>query len=560
MGKLHLALLWHQHQPLYRDLGQREAAGAYRLPWVRLHALRDYYSMAALAGARPGLALTINLTPVLTWQLEDYAERGATDRALELTLKRAETLDADERHEMLSTFFHASVERQIAPYPRYHELLRRRDERARFASEDLRDLAAWFSLAWFNEEFRTGAVRLVTGETASVARFVEQGGGFSPADLESIVGEQQKILRAVIPLHRALQEAGSIEISTTPYFHPILPILVDSDTATLDAPGSRPRPFRHPEDARAQIALAIEHHVALFGGRPHGMWPAEGAVSQATVGLLAEQGVTWIATDRGVLERSGRFGYRADDPNVLCRPYRAEEGGQALAVFFRERELSDKIGFDYHRYADQDGAAREFIDHLHRELLDRLDPGEDHVVSIVLDGENAWGAYPHDGRDFLSALYGRVVADPDIVPTTFSGYLAGDAARPPHGLADLTRVYDLYTGSWIDQAGSAPGVNLGTWIGHDEENRAWNALGDARDALERAGKTPESFPAAFHALYAAEGSDWFWWFGEDQGSDWDPELDALFRAHVRQAYLEGGLSPPASLEQPIAARLRHTGS
>jgi len=558
MSKLYLALLWHQHQPLYRDLGAASPVGAYRLPWVRLHALRDYYSMAALAAAQPGFELTINLTPVLSWQLQDYAERGATDRSLDLTLKPAERLTAGEQQEILATFFRADRVHQLDVHPRYRELLQHRNEGTAWAPQDYRDLQAWFSLAWFGSEFREGEVRLVTGETASVRTFVQQGAGFSHADIEAIATEQYKILRAVLPLHRHLQQQGRIEVSTTPFYHPILPILLDSDAVTLDGSQQRPRRFAHPEDAHAHVERAVTHYRSVFGAPPRGMWPAEAAVSQAAVAVFAEHGIDWIATDTGVLSRSGRFGYRADDPNVLCRLYRAEEGTRRLGVFFRERELSNKIGFDYHRYDEPKRAASDFVEQIHRRFLDRLDPGEDHVLTIVLDGENSWGAYANDGRDFLAALYARLAADPDVETTTFSRYLDGDSrrARPAHRLLEQQRVHELFTGSWIDLAGSGPGVDLGTWIGHPEENRAWDLLGEARNALVQAGHTPASAPLAFEALFAAEGSDWFWWFGDDQGAEWDPELDDLFRAHLRRAYTAAGLTAPKALESPVAERLR----
>ncbi|HTQ04723.1 MAG TPA: glycoside hydrolase family 57 protein [Polyangiaceae bacterium] len=558
MSKLGLALLWHQHQPLYRDLGAPSAAGAYRLPWVRLHALRDYYSMATMAAAQPGLELVVNLTPVLLWQIADYTERGATDRSLELTLKPAETLTANEQQELLATFFRADREHQIRRHARYEALLARRDARQAFAPSDFRDLQAWTNLAWFGPEFRNDAVRLVTGETASVRRFVEKAAGFSRADIDEIVAEQLKIMRAIVPLHRELALAGHIELSTTPFYHPILPILIDSDAATLDGESARPRRFTHPEDAHAQVENSMRYYEALFGRRPRGMWPAEAAVSQAAVSIFAEHGLDWIATDGGVLAKSGRFGYRADDANVLCRPYRTGTSPRELAIFFRERELSSRIGFSYHRYEDPKRAADDFVAYVHDAILSKLPSGEDHVLSVILDGENSWGAYADEGRGFLQALYARLVSDPDVTPTTFSRYLdgGGSTSRPPHPVVHQERVYELFTGSWIDSAGSAPGVDLGTWLGHAEENRAWDLLGEARDAVVAAGHSPASNPAAFEALYAAEGSDWFWWFGEDQGSDWDAEIDELFRLHLRQAYRAAGLAAPASLAVPIADRLR----
>ena len=550
---LHLALLWHQHQPVYKDTASPSQAGSYRQPWVRLHALRDYYGMPALVAEHPGLHLTINLTPSLLWQLEDYTDHGATDRALELTCKPAETLDRAEQEDVLATFFEAHWHHQIFPHPRYKELFAQRQGGRPFSAQDLRDLQMWFNLAWFGQEFRDGDVRLVTEDVVSVHRFFEQGRGFSAADVRAMVDEQFKLLRAAVPIHRQLQEAGQIEVTTTPFAHPILPLLIDSDQATIDRPGATlPPRFQHPEDADAQVRRAIACYRRHFGRAPRGMWPAEGAVSQAVIPLFARHGVRWIASDRGVLARSGRWGYDVDDPAVLAQPYRAEEGAAALSVFFRDTALADAIGFRYSGYAGPVPAASDFVD----DLEARFDGGPgapDRVVAVVLDGENAWGSYPEDARPFLHELYGRIAHDPGIRTTTFAEYLDGNPARGivPHPLEHQTKVYDLFTGSWIDEAGSAPGVDLGTWIGEPEENRGWELLGNARAAIAAAGAMPETAPAAFDALYLAEGSDWFWWFGDDQDSGNDDEFDDLFRTHLRNVYRGLALVSPADLEAHI---------
>jgi len=319
--KLYLALLWHQHQPIYKDALHPEQAGSYIHPWVRLHTIRDYYSMAALVAVHRGVHLTINLTPSLLCQIEDYVECSATDRALELTLKPAETLNAEEREQVLATFFDAHWRNQIFPHPRYRELFVRQRESRPFAARDLCDLQMWFNLAWFGKEFRDGEVRLATGEVASVSRFVEQRSGFSTADIEAMVAEQYKIMRAVIPIHHQLQEQGQIEVSTTPFYHPILPLLVDTDRATIDRPGAAySRRFAHPEDAEAQVRLAVKYYRRCFGQPPRGTWPAEGAVSQFVIPFFARHNLRWVATDRGVLARSGRWGYQVDDPDVLASP------------------------------------------------------------------------------------------------------------------------------------------------------------------------------------------------------------------------------------------------
>lgn len=552
--KLYLALLWHQHQPVYKDAAHPTPAGSYRQPWVRLHAVRDYYSMAALAAEFPDVHLTINLVPALLWQLADYLERGATDRALDLTLRPAEALTDSEREELLSTFFEANWHNQIFPHPRYRELFSRRREGRPFGVQELRDLQMWFNLAWFGEEFREGEVRLATGEVASVRRFVERGQGFSQADVEAMVVEQYRAMRAILPLHRALQESGQVEVSTTPFYHPILPLLVDTDRATLDRPGtSYPHRFAHPEDAAAQVRLAVDQYRRAFGISPRGMWPAEGAVGGLVIPVFAMAGPGWIATDRGVLARSGRWGYRIEDPDVLCQPYRAEEGGSALSVFFRDTELSDEIGFHLHGYPDAEEAAREYLGQVKARFARRVTGEDDRVLTVALDGENAWGAYQDDGRPFLRALYRLLADDSEVQTVTFGEYLAGNPVRgvASHPLEGQARVHELFTGSWIDERGSAPGVDLGTWIGEPEENRAWELLGQTRDFLSERGATPEAAPAAFQALYVAEGSDWFWWFGDDQDSGNDAEFDDLYRTHLKNVYRALRAEPPAELDRHI---------
>lgn len=317
--KIYLALLWHQHQPVYKNIAHPTQTGSYLYPWVRLHALRDYYSMAALVAAHPGVHLTINLTPSLIWQIEDYTERGATDRALDLTLKPAEALEAAERKFILENFFEAHWHHQIATHPRYSDLFLQRREGREFTMQDLRDLQMWFNLAWFGREFRESEVKLVTGETASVRRFVEQKRNYNVADIEAMVEEQYKLMRAVLPLHSQLQAQEQIEVSTSPFFHPILPLLIDTDRATIDRPGATyPVRFACPEDAEAQVRLAIEWYGSRFAQPLRGMWPPEGAVSQSVIPCFARKNVRWLATDRGVLARSGQWGYDADNPDVLA--------------------------------------------------------------------------------------------------------------------------------------------------------------------------------------------------------------------------------------------------
>lgn len=552
--KIYLALLWHQHQPVYKNTAHPIQAGSYLYPWVRLHALRDYYSMAALVAAHPGVHLTINLTPSLIWQIEDYTERGATDRALDLTLKPAEALEAAERKFILENFFEAHWHHQIATHPRYSNLFLQRREGREFTVQDLRDLQMWFNLAWFGREFREGEVKLDTGEMASVRRFVEQERNYSVADIEAMVEEQYKLMRSVLPLHRHLQAQGQIEVSTSPFFHPILPLLIDTDCATIDRPGAtHPVRFAYPEDAEAQVRLAIEWYGSHFVQPPRGMWPPEGAVCQSVIPCFARKNVRWLATDRGVLARSGQWGYDTDNPDVLCQPYRALVEDSSLTIFFRDSQLSDSIGFRYQSYGDYEEAARDFIGQIKNGFVSHFKHGKDRVLTVALDGENAWGAYREDGRPFLQALYSLLERDAEIRTVTFSEYLDGNPMRgiQAHLVEGQERVHDLFPGSWIDESASAPGVDWGTWIGEEEENRGWELLKQAREFLQRKGATPETAPAAFQSLFIAEGSDWFWWFGGDQDSGKDETFDDLFRQHLRNIYRAFGEAAPPELDRHI---------
>jgi len=552
--RLYLGLLWHQHQPAYRDLGLPPQGGMTQ-PWVRLHALRAYYAMPALGAEFPDLRLTFNLTPVLLSQIEQYVNEGVTDPLLDLTRKPVDQLTPEERDTVLERFFDADWHHQIFPFPRYLELFQRRAEQQPFSDQDLRDLIMWHNLAWFAPQLQQGEVTLPSGERASVRRFVEQEANYSETDIDEMVAEQYKVLAAVLPLYRQLQERGLIEVSTSPFYHPILPLLFDTDLATIDRPGTcKPPRFHHPEDVEAQIARAVQYYQDRFGRPPRGLWPSEGAVSPEIIAPVARHGLSWLASDQGVLEKSGRWGYEVGNPEVLCRPYRVQGDGCELSIFFRDSALSNLISFHYHQaYQDMELAAEDFVSRVIHDVADRLPGHEDRILSIILDGENTWGAYGRKAPAFFRALYRRLTTSPELETVTFSEYLQGDAQRelPAHPLADQERIYELFTGSWIDEPGSEPGVDLGTWVGESDENRAWGLLADARDAISAAGATPENNPRVFEALYMAEGSDWFWWLGTDRGAAYDHDFEVLFRLHLTNAYRLAGLEPPAALARPL---------
>ncbi len=557
--KLPVAILWHQHQPYYRMSLEGDPRGAYLLPWVRLHAVRDYYSMAALVGEFPDVHVTVNLVPSLLHQLEDYLERGATDRWMELSLTPVGNLTELEKDFIIARFFDANWRNEIRIHHRYAELLDRRQKGLSFSDADVTDLKMWFNLAWFPPESLHEAMELPDGQSVSVSEFVRKGRGFNDDEIAAVIREQYKLMANVLPIHRTLMERGQLEVTVTPFYHPILPLLADSDRANIDATGSvLPPRFQWPEDARAQIRRAADFYEERFGVRPKGMWPSEGSVGEHMIDLVADAGFLWMATDRGVLERSGEHGYETEDPEILLRPYVVGRPGRGVSTFFRHTRLSDDIGFSMQGYADYDRAAEEYVGWIREGFAKRVkDPGE-RILSIILDGENAWGSYRNAGRAFLRSLYRRLADDPDIVTVTPSEFIEGNAERGvrAHPQDDQWTVSPLFCASWIDEMGSPHGNDLNIWIGSPEENRAWDLLGQARGRLSAAGATPESHPLAFESLYIAEGSDWFWWFGDDfvlpAGGDW--MFDWLFRERVKDIYRYLGEDPPGVLDEPIIRR------
>ncbi len=481
-----LALLLHMHQPDYRH----PRDGRPMMPWVRLHAARGYTDVATLA-LEHGVAPTLNVVPVLLDQLAACAA-GGTDRWEELSRVRAEELDRAGRAFVRRRFVHGHPAMRAAS-PRYTDLAARASSLT--DARDLRDLQVWSNLAWMG---------VVGRRDPLVQALIAQDAGFEHDQLLALMDRQRALVAGVLPLWRGLPA-----VSVTPYAHPILPLLVDFDSARRAMPHlpAGAVDFRHPDDARRQVREGLDHAEAVLGRRPVGMWPSEGSVSPEVARILAEEGVRWAATDEGVLARSDR-----DGPADPRRAWLVEDTG--LVMIFRDRRLSDSMGF---RGPEADGAAAA------RALLAAA--GGDGVVPVILDGENPWEAWPDAGGAFLDTLFG-------------SGRVTGiDAAlaRMPRG-----RIHHLHSGSWID-------ANFAIWAGAEVDREAWRHLARARHAWEAAGR-PE---AAWPHLRAAEGSDWFWWYGPEHHSDMHDLFDALFREHLAAAWEAMGLPVPLGLDQPV---------
>jgi alpha-amylase/alpha-mannosidase (GH57 family) len=522
-----VAILWHMHQPFYEDLVTHE----HILPWVRLHALKDYYGMVALLREFPGVRVTFNLVPSLLVQLEAFAADRARDRFLELGLKPADQLTDTESVFILANFFHAQRQRMIEHYPRYAELLERRAAAARFTTGDLRDLQVWQKLAWMDQFYLEGDDR-IQGLVAKGREFIEE-------DKVLLRVVELELLNRVIPEYRDAAARGQIEIATSPFYHPILPLLCDTDIYLRTHPAS-PMPrqrFQHPEDAELQLTKAVACHERLFGRRPHGLWPSEGSVSDAMVPLVAKAGFSWMATDEQILARTLGTSFTRDDyghsehPQRLYRPYAVKAGGAQVGCVFRDHVLSDRIGFVYAGW-DADAAADDFVARL-VEAGRRFTAagGGEALLPVILDGENAWEHFEGGGRPFLRALYGRLSAHPELRTVTMADGCAGP----------LTPLDGIFPGSWID-------ANYYIWIGHRDDQRAWDQLSDARRALDTPGEVEaHTLEQAREEVLVAEGSDWFWWYGDDHSSDHDAEFDDLFRRHLRNVYRLLGKPVPEDL-------------
>lgn len=540
---LYIAFLWHMHQPYYKD----PFTGQYRLPWVRLHGTKDYLDMVSILRDYPDIRQNFNLVPSLLEQIIDYTENNARDVFLDLTLKGVNELNDDDKVFILENFFLANWDTMIKPLQRYNELLMKRGLRVSkaelkrrikyFSDSDILDLQVLFNLVWIDPELRD--------KDPFLHHLIEKGRDYTEEEKKNLISKQYDILKMIIPEYRELSEKGQIELSTSPFYHPILPLLCDTDIARLSSPEIRlPRRFSFQEDAREQIKSGLEFFERLFGFRPAGMWPSEGSVSEDVVRMMQSEGIRWIATDEEILARSLGIAIRGHSgsilhPGILYSVHDYE----GVSIVFRDHKLSDLIGFVYSRW-DPKVAAEDLINRLnqiHSSLSDR----EPHLVSIILDGENAWEYYKNDGHDFLHYLYEGLSRSDRLRTITISEFL-----RMRSGSGSL---HGIYPGSWING-------NFNIWIGHEEDNTAWNYLLETRQSLETFRKLNPGMDLshAMKNLYIAEGSDWNWWYGDDHSTENAKDFDELFRLNLMKVYKEIGIDIPPYLYVPVLKEDRAT--
>jgi alpha-amylase/alpha-mannosidase (GH57 family) len=545
-GTLRVVLLWHMHQPYYKNL----VTGEYRLPWVRLHASKDYYGMVKLLDEFPEVHQNFNLVPSLITQIEDYVSGQFREPFYDVAAKPAAELSPDERRFALQYFFQANIGQMIGRFPRYRELYDRfksagedpvRAE-SNFTTRDYTDLQVLSQLAWLDEFWLA---------QPDVQELIRKGENFTTSDQQFVFGKQREIIRAVLPAYREAAQKGRIELSPTPYYHPILPLVCDTNIGAASSPGLPlpQNPFQHPEDADEQIRRAIESHERYFGARPRGMWPSEGSVSEQVLELAAKNGLNWLATDEGVLGRSLGYNFERDSEGRIAAGsaarlyniYRYEKGGSHIHMLFRDHRISDLIGFVYANMAPRD-AASHLLQTIQQSTEPLIKKGTDAVVPIILDGENAWEGYYQNGRDFLRYFYEGLTKEPAVQAVTISEAIA------LHNQKQFGELKSLVPGSWIN-------ANFNVWIGASEDNKAWDYLAEARDFYEDHADDalPEQRRLAKEELLIAEGSDWNWWYGPEHHSANDRDFDELYRAHLSNVYQALGAEAPDYLAQPIAA-------
>ncbi|WP_287127970.1 glycoside hydrolase family 57 protein [Candidatus Cyanaurora vandensis] len=537
MAPLYVALIWHQHQPMYKSA----LTGQYLMPWVRLHGTKDYLDMALLLERYPKLHQTINLVPSLIQQIEETAKGKARDPWLECLT--APVLDREQKLFVLQRFFDAHWERMVKPYPRYAQLLDLTQEKgiswclAHWSDSDFSDLLVWHNLCWFDPIFQE--------EDPQIRKWMTKGQGFTLAERLAIYSKQKSILSKILPKHRELQERGQLELTTTPYTHPILPLLADSASARVASPHMQlpHQPYQWPQDVDIHLERAQLMYKKRFGAAARGLWPSEQSVSPAIIPAVCKQGFQWLISDEGVLSRSLGTHWERDlyghilQADQLYRPYQITTPAGPIQMIFRDRRLSDLMGF---RYSDMNAqtAARDFIEQLEavqRRLEAQEVTDQPHLVTIALDGENCWEYYERDGLPFLQTLYQMLSDHPYLKLVTVSEYLT---QFPP---TDTIPVEKLHSGSWINS-------DFAIWIGDPIKNKAWELLTEARELISQHPNPPK---AALEALWAAEGSDWFWWFGKPHSSQHDYLFDQLFREHLQAIYTTLGRPVPAALLEPL---------
>ncbi|MBI2974936.1 MAG: hypothetical protein HYY43_05045 [Deltaproteobacteria bacterium] len=531
-----LAFLWHMHQPYYRDM----ASGSSAQPWVRLHGIHSYYDMLKLYADAGSVCANINFVPSLLKQICEYVELGASDSFLDISRVDAKELTPAQKMFILKNFFMANPDKMIAPHPRYLKLFQHRGSNLNgidientiryFSWKDYLDIQVYYNLVWFGFKARE--------EFPEISRMLSihsSGHIFTEEDKKAVLDIQSEVLKRLLSLIK--NSPGNVELTTTPFFHAILPLLINTDTAKRCMPGALlPPKFSGPKHALFQLQHGLDFFEKTTGKKARGLWPAEGSVSPEIIPLLSESDVEWFATDEGILELSGVGGKKAD---YLYQPYIVEHEGKSAKAIFRDRELSDLISFSYAKMP-ADTAVKDLISRV--ENIAKQTSIKNPLITIILDGENPWESYEDNGRRFLTGLMEHLKKS-GIRTSTISRYIA---ENPP-----TKKLNTMYSGSWINS-------NYAIWIGKPQKNKAWSYIKRTFDELGSKfsdiidNKTRnEKELLALESFGAACGSDWFWWFDDDFESECKSDFDKIFRMHLKNAFALMGRDVPVFLFEPI---------
>lgn len=538
--KLSIAFYWHMHQPVY----QLNPYGDYLMPWVRLHGVKDYLDMLLILNDFEKIKLNFNLVPVLLDALIDYGENDCHDIHSRLTVTSISDLTNDDKEFILNNFFDTNYSSMIFPYEHYNELYQKRftEDKANindFSDEEYSDIMAWFNLAWIDPIYKE--------KFPEFKKLLEKKENYTFEDRIEIIELHRKIIRMIIPTYKEFLEKGKIEITTSPYYHPIIPILLDmkSSQKNLSTIDSSLFDLNMADDAKLQTIYALDRIEELFGKRPKGIWPSEQCVNPQTLELFKEVGAQWTISDEGILSNSINFDFVRDfrgypeDSYFLMKSYKYKTKNSDIQMIFRDSVIPNLISFEYANH-DPKVAANDLYDRI-KVIQNQLQksPDEHHLLTIAMDGENCWENYAEDGATFLKTIYSMIEKDETLETVLISDYLEKEEHHK-----DLKKIY---AGSWINR-------NFQLWVGEPVKNVAWSYLKQVKEDLNKfIEQNPDNknIALAKKELMIAQGSDWFWWYGEPNDSGQDHIFDYLFREHLKNVYRYLGIKPPVYLDSAL---------
>lgn len=534
--KLSVAIYWHMHQPVY------ELDGVFYMPWARLHAVKDYLDMVTILEKFPKLKLNFDVVPALVDDIIQYTELGYDDIHSTISVAPISELDDSEKEYILNNFFNSKYETMVRNYPRYKELSYKRyfEEKTNpndYSEQEYSDIIALFNLSWIDPSHRD--------KYDGLHELIDKSENYTLEDRQKIIDIHRQIMKDIIPTYKKYIDEGRVELTTSPYYHPIMPILCDYKTTTKNLPDTEnlPMEMNLKEDAHQQVRLAMNRLEEIFGKRPKGFWASEYCLTDGVLKLLAEEGVNWTISDETILSKSIGFEFVRDfkgnleDPYYLLKTYNYAQDDSDINIIFRDSHIPSLINFEYCN-VDSKIASNDLynkIKSVQNKLL--VSPDENHMLTIALDGENCWENYENDGNDFLESIYSKICTDDSLETVLISDYISAD--RNPKILTKI------HPGSWINK-------NFNFWIGEPVKNLAWQYLNNVRnDIINILNSNPEKKDEVMKEIYMAEGSDWFWWYGEPNNSGQDNIFDFLFREHLKNAYKILGVNPPKYLNASV---------